>query len=88
MYSIDFRYHWLLNELKWWADSFHSSAISLWQRAHESLVMKKLAGMMPLRLVLDEDGKNGLSGPAPSSCIDAGTTCGFWIRYDARRTAP
>ena len=25
MYSIDLRYHWLLNDAKWWADEFHWS---------------------------------------------------------------
>ena len=25
MYSIDLRYHWLLNDERWWADEFHWS---------------------------------------------------------------
>ena len=25
MYSIDLRYHWLLNDEKWWAEEFHWS---------------------------------------------------------------
>ena len=25
MYSMDRRYHWLLNDEKWWADAFHCS---------------------------------------------------------------
>ena len=50
--------------------------------------MKKFDGITPLRLVLADDGKKGPFGPAPSSNIEVGTTAGFWMRYDARRTAP
>src|SRR5258705_249153 len=51
MYSTDFRYHWLLNDEKWWVDDFHWSKMSVWHRPQLSLVMKKLAGMMPRTFV-------------------------------------
>ena len=77
MYSIDLRYHWLLKEEKWWVEDCHWLKISVWQRPQLSLVMKKLAGMMPRTLVSAEEGKNGLCGPRPSCCMLAGTTVGF-----------
>ena len=43
--------------------------------------------MMPLTLVLADEGKNGLFGPGPSSSISIGTVAGFAIRYSARRAA-
>ena len=55
--------------------------MSVWHRPQLSLVMKKLAGMIPRTLVSADDGKKGLEGPRPSSFIDAGTTVGFSIRY-------
>jgi hypothetical protein len=42
--------------------------------------MKKFEGMMSFVFVLAEEGKNGESGPPPSSVIAVGTTIGFLIR--------
>jgi hypothetical protein len=86
MYSIDRRYHWLLNEEKWWADDCHWSYTSLWHRAHDSLVRKKFAGMMLPVLVRADEGKKGPAGPAPSASIDSGGW-GFTIRKCAARLA-
>jgi len=46
--------------------------------------MKKAAGITPLTLVLADEGKNGLVGPAPSPFIVAGAVAGFSMRYVAR----
>jgi hypothetical protein len=52
----------------------------LWQRPQLSLVMKNVAGMMPRTLVSADDGKNGLSGPAPSWSMLSGTAAGLTMR--------
>jgi hypothetical protein len=57
----------------------------LWHRPQLSLVIKNVAGMMPRTLVSADDGKNGLSGPAPSSCMLCGGVSGLTMRYFARR---
>jgi hypothetical protein len=54
--------------------------MSLWQFPHASESMKKFDGMIPFTFVLADEGKNGDCGPAPSSCMDAGTTSGLRIR--------
>jgi hypothetical protein len=54
--------------------------MSTWQRPQLSLVMKKLAGMIPRTFVSADDGKKGLLGPLPSSSMLVGTIEGFWIR--------
>ena len=61
--------------------------MSLWQRPHASLVRKKSAGMMPSTLVFADDGKKGLSGPAPSSCMVAGGSVGLTMRWARRHSA-
>src|SRR5262249_28017668 len=61
--------------------------MSRWQRPHISLVMKKFAGIVPFTLVFDEDGKNGLAVPAPSSSMVRGGTSGFAIANAMRRLA-
>src|SRR6266545_475479 len=81
MYSMDFRYHWLLNEEKWCIDDRHCSYSSLWHRPQLSDVMKNVAGMMPRTLVSADEGKNGLSGPAPSPCMLWGVVSGLAMRY-------
>src|SRR5512144_64600 len=58
--------------------------MSLWQRAHVSLVMKKFDGMIPPTFVFADEGKNGLRAPAPSSSMREGTSSGFTIRPAAR----
>src|SRR5262245_10132749 len=58
--------------------------MSRWQRPHVSLVMKKVAGMIPLTLVFADEGKKGLFGPAPSSAIVVGGVTGFTIRCSSR----
>jgi hypothetical protein len=58
MYSIDLRYHWLLNDEKWWTDEDHCLKISRWQRAQVS-PRKKFAGMMPRTLVSADEGRTG-----------------------------
>ena len=55
--------------------------MSLWQRPHVWLVMKKLAGMIPLTFVFADEGKNGLEGPAPSPSMLTGGHLGFTMRY-------
>src|SRR5438128_3120045 len=79
MYSIDLRYHWLLNDEKWCIDDCHCSYMSLWHRPQLSLVMKNVAGIVRCTLVSAEDGKNGPRGPPASSAILAGTTAGLRI---------
>ena len=54
--------------------------MSGWQRAHDSLVMKNVAGMTWPVVVLAEDGKNGLRGPSPSPSIEAGGRGGLTMR--------
>ena len=49
--------------------------------------MKKFAGMMPLRFVFADEGKNGLCGPAPSASDVVGAVVGFSIRYAVRHLA-
>src|SRR5262245_18931644 len=87
MYSIDFRYHWLLNEKKWCMDDWNSSNSCLWQRPQLSLVMKNVAGMIVRTFVFEDEGKNGLWGPAPSCSMLAGGIAGLSIRYFARRAS-
>src|SRR5690349_10914035 len=50
MYSIDLRYHWLLNDEKWCIDERHCFTMSGWQPAWPQLseVRKKFEGMRPL----------------------------------------
>src|SRR6185369_8409952 len=54
--------------------------MSLWHSPQVAESMKKLDGMMPPTLVFADDGKNGDFGPPPSSCIEAGTISGLWMR--------
>ena len=54
--------------------------MSLWQRPHTWLVMKKFAGMMPPTLVSADEGKNGFCGPAPSPSMFSGGRRGFAMR--------
>src|SRR5437870_3481101 len=61
--------------------------MSLWQRPQLWLVMKKVDGMVRLTFVLDDDGKKGLLGPAPSCSIASGGVVGFSIRYAPRQRA-
>src|SRR5436309_13973118 len=61
--------------------------MSRWHRPQLSLVMKKVAGMVPLTLVFADEGKNGPLAPAPSSSIVVGGVAGFWMRYAARHRA-
>src|SRR3954469_6181577 len=58
--------------------------MSRWHLPQLSLVMKKADGIVPLTLVLAEEGKNGLPGPAPSPFIDAGAVEGLTMRCAAR----
>src|SRR4249919_2551784 len=57
--------------------------MSLWQRPHTALVMKKLAGMVRPRFVFADDGKNGPPGPAPSLSMLSGGVVGLTMRYRA-----
>src|SRR3989442_10938315 len=69
MYSIDFRYHWLLNDEKWCIEDSHCAVMSGWQpvlpQAFDS--RKKSCGIRRSLTVVTEDGKNGLFSPPPSS---------------------
>src|SRR5437762_8295909 len=84
MYSIDLRYHWLLNDEKWCIDELHCSYTSLWHRPQAALVVKKSAGMILPLVVSADDGKNGRSGPPPSASIFNGGTRGLAMRYRSR----
>src|SRR5262245_24946375 len=77
MYSIDLRYHWLLNDEKWCALSFHWAKTSLWQRPHFSDSRKKLASMFLPEAVRAEEGKNGPEIPSPSFSMPTGGHSGF-----------
>src|SRR5262245_54813530 len=69
MYSIDLRYHWLLNDEKWCMEDSHCAVMSGWHpllpQAFDS--RKKSCGMSRSPTVLTEEGKNGPFGPPPSS---------------------
>src|SRR5262245_12121066 len=69
MFSIDLRYHWLLNDEKWCADESHCAVMSGWQPAlpHAFDSRKKSDGISAPVLDLLDDGKYGLSLPGPSS---------------------
>ena len=53
--------------------------MSVWHRPQLSLVRKKSDGIKPPVFVWADEGKNGLSAPAPSSAIIVGTSVGFSI---------
>ncbi len=54
--------------------------MSLWHSAQRSESMKKFAGMMPPTFVFADEGKKGLCGPPPSSCIVTGGFAGLMMR--------
>src|SRR5262245_55601541 len=87
MYSMDLRYHWLLNEEKWWALSFHCLKMSGWQRPQASESRKNSASIWPPGSVRTDEGKKGLFGPSPSASMLAGGTPGFTTRSAARGRA-
>src|SRR5262245_42843545 len=53
--------------------------MSLWQLAHVWLVMKKFDGIVWPTFVFDDEGKNGLFGPAPSPSMLSGGVSGLTI---------
>src|SRR5215217_8033787 len=61
--------------------------MSLWHRSQVLLVMKKLAGMIPLTLVFEDEGKNGLFGPPPSPSMLSGAASGLTMRLALRSAA-
>src|SRR6266566_9121544 len=54
--------------------------MSLWQRPHVALVMKKFDGIVPPTFVRADEGKNGLEGPSPSPSIVGGGSSGLTMR--------
>src|SRR5919109_1436981 len=78
MYSMDFRYHWLLNDEKRCADSDHWRKMSGWQSAQRFEVMKKADGMRPPVVVSRPAGWKGPSLPnMPSWSWLYGGSMGF-----------
>src|SRR2546425_12782932 len=81
MYSIDLRYHWLLNDEKWCIDDSHCAVMSGWHPLlpHAFDSRKKSCGIKRSPTVVTDEGKNGLRSPPPSSNGVRGGVAGLTI---------
>src|SRR5262245_36199666 len=69
MYSIDLRYHWLLNEEKWCIEESHCAVMSGWHPVLPQALdsRKKSSGTVRSPMVVTDEGKNWFPLPPPSS---------------------
>src|SRR5881628_970757 len=81
MYSIDLRYHWLLNDEKWCMEDVHCAVMSGWHPLlpHAFDSRKKSCGMKRSPTVVADEGKNRPVSPPPSSSGVRGGEVGFVI---------